>query len=125
MQRPDGMSLAEFLQVGMLLRAQAGIDTLERGLKLPATSKSQEQLRNYALQALRRTQQRLLLKVLERAKRSGDLQAAVQRADQRDGPDAATPSRPTSSRRCWTSGRCRKVRARTASLPALLPPPSP
>jgi glutamate dehydrogenase len=46
----------------------AGIDTLERGLKLPATSKSQEQLRNYAMQALRRTQQRLLLQVLERTK---------------------------------------------------------
>jgi glutamate dehydrogenase len=77
-QRPAGMSLAQFLHAGMLLRAQAGIDTLERGLKLPATSKPQEQLRNYALQALRRTQQRLLLKVLEQTKRSGDLQAAVQ-----------------------------------------------
>jgi glutamate dehydrogenase len=77
-QRPDGMSLAEFLQVGMLLRAESGIDTLERGLKLPATSKSQEQLRNYAMQALRRTQQRLLLKVLEASRQSGDMQAAVQ-----------------------------------------------
>lgn len=77
-QRPGGMSLAEFLQVGMLLRAESGIDTLERGLKLPATSKSQEQLRNYAMQALRRTQQRLLLTVLERSKQTGDMQAAVQ-----------------------------------------------
>jgi len=76
-QRPGGMSLAEFLQVGMVLRAASGIDTLERGLKLPATSKSQEQLRNYAMQALRRTQQRLLLTVLERAKQTGDMQAAV------------------------------------------------
>jgi glutamate dehydrogenase len=76
-QRPLGMTLAQFLQVGMALRQQAGIDTLERGLKLPATSKSQEQLRNYALQALRRTQQRLLLLVLERSK-GGDLHAAVQ-----------------------------------------------
>jgi glutamate dehydrogenase len=76
-QRPQGMSLAEFLQVGMLLRAQAGIDTLERGLKLPAVSKSQEQLRNYALQALRRTQQRLLLEVLEASRATGDMQAAV------------------------------------------------
>jgi glutamate dehydrogenase len=76
-QRPQGMSLAEFLHVGMLLRAEAGIDTLERGLKLPATSKSQEQLRNYAMQALRRTQQRMLLQVLERAKQGGDMQAAV------------------------------------------------
>ena len=57
------MSLAQFLQVGMALRERAGIDTLERGLKLPAQSKSQEQLRNYAMQALRRTQQRLLLQV--------------------------------------------------------------
>jgi glutamate dehydrogenase len=77
-QRPAGMSLAEFLQVGMVLRAASGIDALERGLKLPATSKSQEQLRNYAMQALRRTQQRLLLTVLERTKQTGDMQAAVQ-----------------------------------------------
>jgi glutamate dehydrogenase len=77
-QRPAGMSLAEFLQVGMALRSAAGIDTLERGLKLPATSKSQEQLRNYAMQALRRTQQRLLLTVLERTKQTGDMQKAVQ-----------------------------------------------
>jgi glutamate dehydrogenase len=76
-QRPQGMSLAEFLHVGMLLREQAGIDTLERGLKLPATSKSQEQLRNYALQALRRTQQRLLLEVLEASRRTDDMQSAV------------------------------------------------
>jgi len=77
-QRPGGLSLAEFLHVGMLLRSAAGLDTLERGLKLPATSKSQEQLRNYALQALRRTQQRMLLQVLERAKQGSDMQAAVQ-----------------------------------------------
>jgi glutamate dehydrogenase len=76
-QRPDGLSLAEFLHVGLLLRSAAGIDMLERGLKLPATGKSQEQLRNYALQALRRTQQRMLLQVLERAKRGGDMHAAV------------------------------------------------
>ncbi|HEU4850976.1 MAG TPA: NAD-glutamate dehydrogenase domain-containing protein [Telluria sp.] len=65
--RPTGMSLAQFLQVGMALRSQAGIDTLERGLKLSATSKSQEQLRSYAQQALRRTQQRLLAQVLARS----------------------------------------------------------
>jgi glutamate dehydrogenase len=63
--RPDGMTLAQFLQVGMALRGQAGIDTLERGLKIAPHSKSQEQLRNYATQALRRTQQRLLAQVLE------------------------------------------------------------
>ncbi|MFC0254112.1 NAD-glutamate dehydrogenase domain-containing protein [Massilia consociata] len=76
-QRPGGMSLAQFLQVGMALRQQSGIDTLERGLKLPAQSKSQEQLRNYAMQALRRTQQRLLLQVIERAGQGGDPLAAV------------------------------------------------
>jgi glutamate dehydrogenase len=66
-QRPVGMSLAQFLQVGMALRGQAGIDTLERGLKLAPHSKSQEQLRNYATQALRRTQQRLLMQVLAKS----------------------------------------------------------
>ncbi len=76
-QRPAGMSLAQFLQVGMALRQQAGIDTLERGLKLPADGKSQEQLRNYAVQALRRTQQRLLLQVIERTGQGGDVMEAV------------------------------------------------
>ncbi|MBQ5947806.1 NAD-glutamate dehydrogenase domain-containing protein [Massilia sp. ST3] len=76
-QRPGGMSLAQFLQVGMALRQQAGIDTLERGLKLPAQTKSQEQLRNYALQSLRRAQQRLLLQVIEHAGKGGDALAAV------------------------------------------------
>jgi glutamate dehydrogenase len=66
-QRPDGMTLAQFLQVGMALRGLAGIDTLERGLKIAPHSKSQEQLRNYAAQALRRTQQRLLAQVLARS----------------------------------------------------------
>ncbi|HZX27368.1 MAG TPA: NAD-glutamate dehydrogenase domain-containing protein [Telluria sp.] len=76
--RPTGMSLAQFLQVGMALRAQAGIDTLERGLKLGARSKSQEQLRSYAQQALRRTQQRLLAQVLARAKDGHDTTEAVE-----------------------------------------------
>ncbi|MBV7538846.1 NAD-glutamate dehydrogenase [Duganella sp. sic0402] len=66
-QRPAGMDLPAFLQVGLALRAQVGIDTLERGLKLPATSRSQEQLRAYAQNALRRTQQRLLSQVLKHA----------------------------------------------------------
>ena len=76
--RPAGMTLAQFLQVGMALRGQAGIDTLERGLKLTAQSKSQEQLRNYAMQALRRTQQRLLQQVLARAKDGSDTLEAVE-----------------------------------------------
>lgn len=84
-QRPSGMSLAQFLQVGMALRQQAGIDTLERGLKLPAQSKSQEQLRNYAMQALRRTQQRLLLQVIERVGKGGDPLAAVKEVTEARG----------------------------------------
>ncbi len=76
--RPAGMTLAQFLQVGMALRGQAGIDTLERGLKLHAQSKSQEQLRNYATQALRRTQQRLLLQVLARSSDGSDTLEAVE-----------------------------------------------
>ncbi|GAB3406653.1 NAD-glutamate dehydrogenase [Massilia agilis] len=83
-QRAVGMSLPQFLQVGMALRQAAGIDNLERGLKLPATSKSQEQLRNYAMQALRRAQQRLLMQVLERAK-GGDAMAAVRAVMQERG----------------------------------------
>ncbi len=77
-QRPAGMSLAQFLQVGMALRHEAGIDTLERGLKLPAHGKSQEQLRNYAMQALRRTQQRLLMQVLAHAGGGADTLEAVE-----------------------------------------------
>jgi glutamate dehydrogenase len=92
-QRPSGLSLADFLHVGITLRTAAGIDMLERGLKLPATSKSQEQLRNYALQALRRTQQRMLLQVLERAKQGGDMQAAVQDLTQSMG--LAAQAQPT------------------------------
>ncbi|RZA34806.1 MAG: glutamate dehydrogenase [Lysobacteraceae bacterium] len=84
-QRPSGMSLAQFLQVGMALRQQAGIDTLERGLKLPAQSKAQEQLRNYAMQALRRTQQRLLLQVIERAGTGGDPLEAVKQVTEARG----------------------------------------
>jgi glutamate dehydrogenase len=76
-QRPSGMSLVQFLQVGMALREKAGIDTLERGLKLPAQSKSQEMLRNYAMQALRRTQQRLLMQVIARATHGGNVAQAV------------------------------------------------
>ena len=76
--RPAGMTLSQFLQVGMALRGQAGIDTLERGLKLHAQSKSQEQLRNYAMQALRRTQQRLLMQVLARSSDGSDTLEAVE-----------------------------------------------
>ncbi|HEX8603555.1 MAG TPA: NAD-glutamate dehydrogenase domain-containing protein, partial [Pseudoduganella sp.] len=71
-QRPDGMDLPGFLSLGTTLRAQSGIDALERGLSLPATSRSQEQLRNYAQQALRRAQQRLLAHVLARVPGHGE-----------------------------------------------------
>jgi glutamate dehydrogenase len=71
-QRPDGMDLPDFLALGTTLRAKAGIVALERGLALPATSRPQEQLRSYAQQALRRTQQRLLAQVLARASGHGE-----------------------------------------------------
>lgn len=78
-QRPGGMTLLQFLQIGTVLRQKVGIDTLELGLKLPAQSKSQEQLRNYALQSLRRAQQRMLLQVIERAGgNGGNMEAAVE-----------------------------------------------
>ncbi|MES2296820.1 MAG: NAD-glutamate dehydrogenase domain-containing protein [Pseudomonadota bacterium] len=76
--RPAGMTLAQFLQVGMVLRGQAGIDTLERGLKLAPHSKSQAQLRSYAQQALRRTQQKLLTQVLARSSDGTDTMDAVE-----------------------------------------------
>jgi len=65
--RPEGMSLAQFLQLGMALRRQAGIDGLERVLMHAPASASQEPLRDHALQALRRAQQRLLMRVLQQA----------------------------------------------------------
>lgn len=63
--RPSGMDLAQFLRVGMALRHQTGITALERGLKLAAEHASQAQLRDFAQQALRRAQQRLLSHVLQ------------------------------------------------------------
>ncbi|NEX60277.1 NAD-glutamate dehydrogenase domain-containing protein [Noviherbaspirillum galbum] len=63
--RPDGMSLPAFLRLGMALRRQAGIDGLERVLTRAQASVAQEPLRDHALQALRRAQQRLLARVLQ------------------------------------------------------------
>ncbi|HEX9172082.1 MAG TPA: glutamate dehydrogenase, partial [Telluria sp.] len=77
LRRPAGMTLARFVHVGMALRDQAGIGTLERGLKLVPHSKPQEQLRNYAMQALRRTQQRLLMQVVARLSEGSDLPAVM------------------------------------------------
>ncbi len=63
--RPAGMDLPAFIQLGMLVRRQAGIDRLERVLVQTPANPSQEALRNHALQALRRAQQRLLSNVLQ------------------------------------------------------------
>lgn len=63
--RPEGMSLPQFLQIGMALRRQAGIDGLERVLMHAPASASQAPLRDHALQALRRAQQRLLMRLLQ------------------------------------------------------------
>jgi glutamate dehydrogenase len=63
--RPDGMTLPQFLQLGMALRRQVGIDGLERVLMHAQANASQEPLRDHALQALRRAQQRLLMRVLQ------------------------------------------------------------
>ena len=65
--RPEGMSLPQFLQLGMMLRRQAGIDDLERVLMRAPADAAQQPLRDHALQALRRTQQRLLMRVLQLA----------------------------------------------------------
>ena len=63
--RPAAMSLPDFLQIGMHLRSQSGIDRLERALMEQCADMSQEALRVHALQALRRAQQRLLAQALE------------------------------------------------------------
>ena len=63
--RPEGMSLPQFLQLGMALRRQAGIDGLERVLMRAPASASQAPLRDHALAALRRAQQRLLMRLLQ------------------------------------------------------------
>ncbi len=63
--RPAEMALPAFLQLGMRLRHQAGIDGLERVLMQSQGIPAQEALRGHALQALRRAQQRLLGRVLQ------------------------------------------------------------
>lgn len=65
--RPADMSLPQFLKLGMALRRQVGIDGLERVLMHTTATASQEALRDHALQALRRAQQRLLTYVLQQA----------------------------------------------------------
>ncbi|HEY5801472.1 MAG TPA: NAD-glutamate dehydrogenase domain-containing protein, partial [Burkholderiaceae bacterium] len=74
--RPAGMDLAAFLQLGMQLRGTTGIAALERGLKAGRGTQAQQQLRDYAQQALRRAQQRLLSQMLAGAN-GKDAQAAL------------------------------------------------
>jgi glutamate dehydrogenase len=63
--RPAGMDLPSFIRIGMAVRRQAGIDGLERVLVQTPAKAAQEALRNHALHALRRAQQRLLTQVLQ------------------------------------------------------------
>ncbi|MBV8666794.1 MAG: NAD-glutamate dehydrogenase [Burkholderiaceae bacterium] len=63
--RPGGLSLPAFLQIGMHLRQRAGIEGLERALTQTPATAAQEPLRSRALQALRQAQQRLLIQVLQ------------------------------------------------------------
>ncbi|HZW13064.1 MAG TPA: NAD-glutamate dehydrogenase domain-containing protein [Noviherbaspirillum sp.] len=72
--RPSGMTLPQFLKLGMALRRQVGIDGLERVLMHTQATASQEALRDHALQALRRAQQRLLMRVLQQTP-AGTVQA--------------------------------------------------
>jgi glutamate dehydrogenase len=62
--RPAGLSLPDFLAIGMDLRRRAGIEDLEQALMQLPIAQAQESLRSHALQALRRAQQRLLTQVL-------------------------------------------------------------
>ena len=71
-QRPAGLSLPAFIQLGMAVRRQAGIDRLERVLTHTPVTTSQEGLRSHALQVLRRAQQRLLTQVLQQMPVSAD-----------------------------------------------------
>src|SRR5262249_51493272 len=64
-RRQDGMTLPQLLRLGMTLRHEAGIDGLERILLHAPANASQQALRDHALQALRRAQQRLLARVLQ------------------------------------------------------------
>ncbi|MBI3230014.1 MAG: NAD-glutamate dehydrogenase, partial [Burkholderiales bacterium] len=63
--RPADMDLEQFMRVGMQLRQQTGIASLERGLKQSVEGASQQQLRDFAQHALQRAQQGLLSHVLQ------------------------------------------------------------
>jgi len=68
--RPDGMDLPAFLQLGMRLRRQAGIDRLGRVLTHTLHAQSQHALRGHASKALRRAQQRLLGHLLQQVEQA-------------------------------------------------------
>ncbi|GAB3549256.1 NAD-glutamate dehydrogenase [Noviherbaspirillum agri] len=69
--RPAGMSLPQFLKLGMALRRQVGIDGLERVLTHTPATAAQEALRDHALQVLRRAQQNLLAHALQQLPADG------------------------------------------------------
>jgi len=68
--RPEGMGLSAFLQLGMRLRRQAGIDSLGRVLTQTLHGQSQHALRGHASKALRRAQQRLLGHLLQQVEQA-------------------------------------------------------
>ena len=91
--RPVAMSLPEFLQIGMSLRRQAGIDGLERMLMHTQITASQKALHAYALHALRHAQQRLLVQVLQQmASDPGKADEAVQTVIKQRGIDSRVGS---------------------------------
>jgi glutamate dehydrogenase len=63
-KRPPQMGLPALLQLGIAVRRQSGLDVLEQTLMHAPATTAQQALRGYALQALRRSQQQLLTKVL-------------------------------------------------------------
>jgi glutamate dehydrogenase len=81
-QRPVGVTLPAFLQLGIDVRRHSGIDRLERTLMLAAAAPSQQGLRGHALQALRRAQQGLVEQVLQQVSgKAGDDEAVMQCID--------------------------------------------
>ncbi|HEY4540794.1 MAG TPA: NAD-glutamate dehydrogenase domain-containing protein, partial [Noviherbaspirillum sp.] len=72
-QRPPGMDLAAFMRLGTSVRSESGIARLEAILDQAEATPQQAALRDHALQALRRTQQRVFARVLQ----SGDDAAAI------------------------------------------------
>ena len=77
--RPIGLSLPSLLQTGVELRRNIGIDTLEQALMDLPASETQAALRNRALDALRRSQQKLLGLALHSSGAFAALTAKLQR----------------------------------------------